>query len=67
LGISDVCSTTSTVDGDSTATIASSALSDSVACVVSYVEGGQLLKSLVFMVTILLSEVLSAVTMLPFF
>ena len=64
--LSDVCSTTSTVDGDSTATIASSALSDSVACVV-YVEGGQLLKSFVFLVTILLSEVLSAVTMLPFF
>ena len=49
------------------ATIASSALSDSVACGVSFVEDGQLLKSLVFLVTILPSVVLSAVPMLPFF
>ena len=46
---------------------ASSALSYSVACVVSFVVGGQLLKSLVFLVTILPSVVLLAVTMLPFF
>ena len=32
-GISDVCSATSTLDGDFAATIASSALSESVACV----------------------------------
>ena len=55
------------VDGSFAATVASSALTTSVARVVSFVEGGQLLKSLVFLVTILPSVVLSAVTVLPFF
>ena len=61
------CSATSTVDGGFTATIAHSALFTSVACVVSFVEGRQLLKSLVFLITILPSVILSAVTLLQFF
>ena len=56
-----------TVDGGFAATVASSTLSTSVARVVSFVEGGHLLKSFVFLGTILPSVVLSAVTMLPFF